>query len=367
MRNCLRCTFEPFPLGPIHRTRLILPPLASPAFNAIICNALDLPLTGDHLQVPATIGQGTLMRKEIDAAVHMIFWKYKLAARLSVQQAKQVAALHHPALTLLYILIEGDLHRSSPPAEKRVHQLQTGRTIVLVSDKTDLRFEVPAGQLIKVVGISANFLWLQREFSGEGEMYSTFLRDLYEKASKGPQLYSTSMDDLSLLTETTRLAAITTGPALSFKANVYMLLSHFFHRLTTAKKDDDDNTKSLYYQQLTAFRDMLENNVENKLPPLPELAKKAGLGASTLKRNFKLVFGKNIYQYYLGLKMKHAWQLITEQGLSVKEAAHRLNYENVSGFIEIFRKFHGDSPGNLIKQQTKPKQLDPNADIYGKS
>lgn len=321
-----------------------------------------MPDTGYQLEVPATNGQGMLMRKEIDEAVFMLFWKFKLHNRLSIQRSGQEAMPEKTTLTLLYVLIEGDLHQKLQPAEKRLHHLRSGRTILLVSDKTDLRFEVPAGQLIKVVGISADFYWLLREFSGEGELYSTFLRDLYHKASKGPQLYTTTVEDLSLLGEITRLAAATTGPALSVKANVYLLLSHFFHRLTHAQKEDDA-AKGLYYQQITAFREMLERNVESKLPSLPELAKTAGLGASTLKRNFKLVFGKNIYQYYLGLKMKHAWVLINEQGLSVKEAAHRLNYENVSGFIETFRKFHGDSPGNLAKQHVKPKSSRTNPDL----
>jgi AraC-like DNA-binding protein len=85
------------------------------------------------------------------------------------------------------------------------------------------------------------------------------------------------------------------------------------------------------------------------LPCLGIVARQVALSESTLKRYFKLIFNKSIYEYYLYRKMEAARKLLLEKPVTVNEAAELMGYEKVSNFIDIFKKHHGYSPGTIRK------------------
>jgi AraC-like DNA-binding protein len=89
-----------------------------------------------------------------------------------------------------------------------------------------------------------------------------------------------------------------------------------------------------------------------KSPPrMSIIAKTVALSESTLKRYFKLIFGKSVYEYYLSRKMELAIALLSQKPYSVNEIAEVMGYEKVSHFIEIFKRHHGCSPGSMKKKQ----------------
>ena len=59
------------------------------------------------------------------------------------------------------------------------------------------------------------------------------------------------------------------------------------------------------------------------------------------------MYGKTMYDYYLGKKMELAKWLLQERKISVSETAYRLGYEKVSAFICMFKKYHKILPGSL--------------------
>ena len=81
------------------------------------------------------------------------------------------------------------------------------------------------------------------------------------------------------------------------------------------------------------------------------IAKTVALSESTLKRYFKLIYGKSIYEYYLNRKMEMSRTLMLQKPYSVNEIAELMGYEKVSHFIEIFKRHHGYSPGSIKKKQ----------------
>lgn len=96
---------------------------------------------------------------------------------------------------------------------------------------------------------------------------------------------------------------------------------------------------------------ILRSSLQCPLPKLDVIARQLALSESTLKRQFKDAFGKSIYGFYLDLKMDHAKQLMQNMELSVNQVAERLGYENVSNFIEMFKKRHGYSPGSIKRNK----------------
>jgi AraC-like DNA-binding protein len=68
---------------------------------------------------------------------------------------------------------------------------------------------------------------------------------------------------------------------------------------------------------------------------------------SNLKRHFRIVYGKNIYEYYLEKKMSLAREMILNEENTVSVVAYSLGYEKVSSFSKAFKKMYGVLPSNL--------------------
>ena len=95
---------------------------------------------------------------------------------------------------------------------------------------------------------------------------------------------------------------------------------------------------------------ILQAHLQKNLPRLQNIAQQVALSESTLKRYFKAIFGKSVYEYYLEKKMDFAKTLMMGKPISVNETAELLGYEKVSNFIDIFKKHHGFSPGSMKKR-----------------
>ena len=96
-------------------------------------------------------------------------------------------------------------------------------------------------------------------------------------------------------------------------------------------------THVLHQEKMLMVEKILEQHFEKDLPSIESIAKRAALSESTLKRHFKLMFGKSVYEYYLEKKMEYAKRLLLEKPLTVKEVAYRLGYEKTSNFIHMFK------------------------------
>ena len=128
------------------------------------------------------------------------------------------------------------------------------------------------------------------------------------------------------------------------KARTLSLIADIFsHSMSDRSQDLPHRDKMLMVERL------LEDHFEKTLPSIESIARQASLSESTLKRHFKQMFGKSIYEYYLEKKMAYAKRLLLENHFTVKDVAYRLGYEKPSNFIHIFKKFHHYSPGSLRK------------------
>lgn len=133
-------------------------------------------------------------------------------------------------------------------------------------------------------------------------------------------------------------------------AQTRSLLVEIIRTVLGEHRVSEENERQMYVK-MDEIRSILSKHLESKLPSLPALAKKVEVSESTLKRNFKYVFGTSIYEYYLQSKMEWARQLFHDKSLSVKEVAFRLGYEKPSSFIKIFKRIYHYPPGELRRRQ----------------
>lgn len=109
-------------------------------------------------------------------------------------------------------------------------------------------------------------------------------------------------------------------------------------------------TKSWHIEIIHRVEERLLDSLKGKCPSLKTLVGEFAMSESTLKRHFKAVYGKTIYDYYLEKKMEFGKRLITEKQLSVKETACTLGYKKVDNFIHAFKKYEMVTPGSFKKK-----------------
>jgi AraC-like DNA-binding protein len=77
---------------------------------------------------------------------------------------------------------------------------------------------------------------------------------------------------------------------------------------------------------------------------LPELARTAGMSATSFHQHFKAVTGTTPLQYQKDLRLISARALLAETGRSVSEAAYAVGYESPTHFSRDFRRKFGRPP-----------------------
>lgn len=96
-------------------------------------------------------------------------------------------------------------------------------------------------------------------------------------------------------------------------------------------------------QKVYHIRDSMLS-ILNTPPVLSELAAKAGMSESKLKRLFKQIFGNSLFNYYQSFRMKEAARLLKERKLSVSEVGFRMGFINLSHFTKVFEEHIGMKP-----------------------
>lgn len=79
-------------------------------------------------------------------------------------------------------------------------------------------------------------------------------------------------------------------------------------------------------------------------PIINDLAVRAGMSPTKLKRLFKQIFGDSIFSYYQGFRMKEAAFLLREKKHTVSEVGYALGFSNLSHFSKIFKEHIGMKP-----------------------
>jgi AraC-like DNA-binding protein len=124
-------------------------------------------------------------------------------------------------------------------------------------------------------------------------------------------------------------------------ALVYRLLA----RLAAGQERAEQHSRA--EELATQARAWMEARVEGTLD-VAELAGQLGLGYENFRRIFLRYTGLSPYKYFLQLKMARAQVLLESEGLSVKEAAARLSFENQYYFSRAFKTHTGRSPSAWV-------------------
>ncbi|MEO9893200.1 AraC family transcriptional regulator [Aurantibacter sp.] len=179
----------------------------------------------------------------------------------------------------------------------------------------------------------------------EGEIFKDLLQELVNPKDnyvEGPSFFMTPemeriLDSIFANTYTGKTKM------MFFRSQITALLSHFFGQLALMHTSD---AKSQYREKLNLVKEILITNLENP-PSLKELSEQIGLNTTTLKKEFKAVFGIPVFKYLQNERLAIAHTLIKEQKATVQEAAWTVGYDSLGSFSNAFEKKFGYRPSQI--------------------
>ncbi len=121
------------------------------------------------------------------------------------------------------------------------------------------------------------------------------------------------------------------------------IVHDFLQELIHYGAKEDLIQRSCDVQKMKDIANFIESEKNNQLPGLGMIAQKYNVSISTLKRHFKAVHKKNIYEYYLHVKFLNAKELLNK-GKNVSEVASELGYNKINSFSKIYKKIFGLLP-----------------------
>jgi AraC-like DNA-binding protein len=85
---------------------------------------------------------------------------------------------------------------------------------------------------------------------------------------------------------------------------------------------------------------------------LEQYAQLSGRSLSTFRREFAETFGMSPGRWLRQQRLQHAYFLLTHSDSTVTEVCFESGYQNLSHFIQAFKKAYGITPKQLAKNNT---------------
>jgi AraC-like DNA-binding protein len=111
--------------------------------------------------------------------------------------------------------------------------------------------------------------------------------------------------------------------------------------------------KTFFIEAITAAKEEIEKEIAfDKFPKktVVELANEVGIGRNALQSGFREIYGSNIKEYMLQVRMERARQFLEEGRKTMKQIAVCCGYRSQGNFTAAFRKMYGVAPTEYQKE-----------------
>ncbi|MGO1586123.1 MAG: helix-turn-helix domain-containing protein [Mesonia sp.] len=137
---------------------------------------------------------------------------------------------------------------------------------------------------------------------------------------------------------------------LFIKAKIIELVSAQLEQLCTTKPVTPLNKQLM--DKMYVVRDFIKNHI-GEYYSLKALAKKARTNEHTLKKEFKRLFGKTVFEFWGEAKMEKAQTMLLTNDKSINQISEIIGYKNPQHFSTAFKKTFKMSPSDFRKNNTQ--------------
>jgi len=337
--------------SPVNKLQYIFGEIDSDESFSALAEVFETNSVKGLIQIPPSHGTGIIKKISLDKGIVMRVWNFSLTQPITFRKKPHRHTESEKYFHIGYLLNTESLvlNNKAFPKPMRIPQ---GMNTIFFSSDAEMDFEIETGSGLHAIDVSVAYSWLMREFydSDSDSQIRSFIDELNARHYPTMLLESSSPAEYRVISDIYTAAGSDLKSHLHIKAEALLLVAEFFRKISSRSSKEVLESKVLYYDKILMAEKLLAENLQGIFPGIDTIAKKVALSESTLKRYFKTVFHRSLYEHYLELKMEHAKRLMLEKHVTVNEVASILNYEKVSSFIETFKKHHGYSPGQLKRK-----------------
>ncbi|MBX2844712.1 MAG: AraC family transcriptional regulator [Saprospiraceae bacterium] len=229
---------------------------------------------------------------------------------------------------------------------KQAYQHTKGLALSFYADeRVQFKHTVDKNQPLECLVVVTAVSSLQHLPNQEGEIFTEVLHQLVHPQDhyvEGPEFFM-NPKMMSVVEDIFNNSFSGKNRMLFFRSQVTALLSHFFGHVATEYQSPLTEQERL---KLIEAQQILLSDLEHP-PSLSELAHQIGWNTFKLKKNFKAWFGLPVFKYLQNERLTKAHALISQQKMTIQEAAWEVGYDSLSSFSNAFAKKFGFRPSQL--------------------
>ncbi len=193
-----------------------------------------------------------------------------------------------------------------------------------------------------------------KKYLPEGHrLFDDFRKAMFQKRSAvlGHQNYPITLEMFTVINDIIQCQRQGIFKRIFLESKVISLLLLQLEQITLlTAKNTHKSLKKEDVEKMYAVKELLDMNFK-KANTLIDLARKVGTNEYTLKKGFKELFGTSVFQYWKGLRLETAKNMLVEEGLSVQEVSRKIGYKNPQHFTAAFKRQFGIVPSSLKSQK----------------
>jgi len=310
-----------------------------------LAQRLNVPVMNHQLIFPEAVATGSLTFIKLPNGIHVNIVNCRmnqdwLICRRKMKEEFYTLRFHELTIPETLEIRIGD---------ERMKESHTTRSIAyLTNSLSDWAYLGAKGTTYKGIDILFNASWLANYLGVQhiDDVLSTYLSLQVENVHREPldSEYRRLIQEISEVEDDNpmRLAII--------QNRVMLLIERFFIRVYERKKNMYFNIpmSKADIDRVMQVEAVLTRDIFEPAPTISQLAKMVSISESKLKKDFKLLYGVPVYEYFQKVRMQAAKDKLLSGGHSVKEVAMELGYSNLSNFTIAFKKEFGLLPSKLL-------------------
>ena len=310
-----------------------------------LAHRLNVSVENNQLVFPEQIASGTLVFVKLPNTIHVNIINCKmntdwLICRRKIREEYYILRFHELTIPdTLEIRI----------GKERLKESHTTRAIAyLTNTLSDWAYLGAKGTVYKGIDVLFNASWLAGYLGVENidDVLSTYLSLQVENVHTEPL----DSEYRRLIQEITEVEYDNPMRLAIIQNRIMLLIERFFVRIYERKKNSfiHLSLSKNDIDRMMQVEAILTGDIFEPAPTISQLAKMVSISESKLKKDFKLIYGLPVYEYFQKVRMQAAKDKLLSGGHSVKEVAMELGYSNLSNFTIAFKKEFGLLPSKLL-------------------
>lgn len=250
------------------------------------------------------------------------------------------------------MLLSGAVRFQAPDGE--VHEITPERCLLFRSRDPDIRLLLPAGHVIRHVGVVGRVADLLQRF---GDAVPEPLHCFAEHPPGGVVVRRFPMRPRlrKLVSEIFTTRADDALQQLALEAQAQAIQAELLRCYIEAESAGAGSPVAALWGE-SVFADMLAHLRGDLAQPhsAADLARRFGLSARRIEGLFRTELQCSLADFLRRERMTRARSLMVTERMPVKAAAHAVGYGHVSNFSKAYRAFFGETPGQTQRIEVAP-------------